>query len=159
MFDRRKVLGRGVRGGDAPFPEEEAARGNQAASYMQILSLATMHLLHLLLYFALHSAAILHCTCKSSNTLILGDMLRTMQYHPLHFLCKSFYFVFASFFCTCNMQFYEHFAFFWEDVNTFFRTKSYTVDPPPSPPQLTYTKDSANEFSQKRWFLTPKIGL
>ena len=60
MFDRRKVLGRGVRGGDAPFPEEEAARGNRAASYMQILSLATMHLLHLLLYFALHSTAILH---------------------------------------------------------------------------------------------------
>ena len=46
MFDRRKVLGRGVRGGDAPFPEEEAARGNRAASYMQILSLATMHPLH-----------------------------------------------------------------------------------------------------------------
>ena len=69
MFDRRKVLGRGVRGGDAPFPEEEAARGNRAASYMQILSLATMHLLHLLQYFALHSTAILHCT---SNLQILS---------------------------------------------------------------------------------------
>ena len=112
MFDRRKVLGRGVRGGDAPFPEEEAARGNRAASYMQILSLATMHPLHLSLYFALCSIAILHCICKSSNTLTLGYMLCasccTKQYHPF----KYSYVVLCIFFCTCKMYFDVQFALF-----------------------------------------------
>ena len=80
MFDRRKVLGRGVRGGDAPFPEEEAARGNQAASYMQILSLATMHLLHLLLYFALCYMVILYHICEISDT------LTSLELYAMHFL-------------------------------------------------------------------------
>ena len=58
-----------MRGGDAPFPEEEAARGNRAASYMQILSLATLHPLQQLLYFALCSRAILHHICEPLDTL------------------------------------------------------------------------------------------
>ena len=125
MFDRRKVLGRGVRGGDAPFPEEEAARGNRAASYMQILSLATMRPLHLLLYFALCSIAILHCVCKFSNILTLGYLLRTLQYHPLHFMFKSSYFVFASFVvhAKCKMHSTNEFS----PRRSFFKAKNRSL--------------------------------